>query len=261
MSKSLTDEYKIVMQEEVPDLWARIEASLPEKNLNNDLNKKDLNINKSCNNVIDISEVRDKKTDTLELKRKKNKKIMKFVYSMSGVAVAGIAIAILIPFISDSNDRTKAALQANKTKDFYVSDNAKDTTSKSEAAVTVAADEATINSDSNYEFEDYSSRADQAAGISEETTILDGYDNSEAVNDETGLLNYYKDVTFEYLGEAKMGNIKVYEIMVIECNDNPELLGLVIYVDDIKGLETEDVSTYDLSLVETVDGVNIYSLK
>lgn len=60
MSKSLTTEYKTVMQEEVPDLWARIEASLPEK----ELSKK----------VVSIEEARDKKVAELETKRKKNKK-------------------------------------------------------------------------------------------------------------------------------------------------------------------------------------------
>lgn len=240
MSKSLTTEYKTVMQEEVPDLWARIEASLPEK----ELSKK----------VVSIEEARDKKVAELETKRKKNKKIMKFVYSMSGVAVAGIAIAVLIPFIADSNARNNAAIKATQSKESFAADNAG--SNKSENAF--VNEMALADTEAEESYDDYAYRADVVAGGIAEPGVT--VNDAVTTESDSALLTDCQGVTIEYLGNTKVSGIEVAKIKVTECESNPELEGMTLYVDNIEDAESVDGEIFDLTLDVQIDGVNIYSI-
>ena len=240
MSKSLTTEYKTVMQEEVPDLWARIEASLPEKDLSN--------------KVVSIEEARGKKVAELETKRKKNKKIMKFVYSMSGVAVAGIAIAVLIPFIADSNARNNAAIKATQSKQSFASDNAG--SSKSENAF--VNEMALADTEAEESYDDYAYRADVVAGGIAEPGVT--VNDAVTTESDSALLTDCQGVTIEYLGNTKVSGIAVTKVKVTECESNPELEGMTLYVDNIEDAESVDGEIFDLTLDMQIDGVNIYSI-
>ncbi len=247
MSKSLTTQYKTVMQEEVPDLWARIEASLPEKEISN----KVVSITEAKENIKELQA--DKKKAELETKRKKNKKIVKFVYSMSGVAVAGIAIAILIPFIADSNARNNAAFQAAKSKETFTSSSTKgdkESDTMAESIAEEAAADLGVNDDVDYDY-----RSDAVAGAFGEPEMA--LTDSDMVN----LLSDYEGVTFEYLGEKKISGRSVCEIIVIECQSNPELKDQILYVNDMKDADTGVEYTYDLYLDTLIDGMSIYSLE
>lgn len=241
MSKSLTTEYKTVMQEEVPDLWARIEASLPEKDLSN--------------KVVSIEEARGKKVAELETKRKKNKKIMKFVYSMSGVAVAGIAIAVLIPFIADSNARNNAAIKAAQSKEFFAAGDA-GSSNKSENAV--ISEMALADSEAAESYDDYAYRADVVAGGIAEPGVT--VNDAVTTESDSAILTDCQGVTIEYLGNTKVSGIAVTKVKVTECESNPELEGMTLYVDNIEDAESVDGEIFDLTLDMQIDGVNIYSI-
>lgn len=96
MSKNLENEYKDLMNKEIPDLWARIESSLPEKNnkvsekiAENISSRSDRNIGAIPNkSVIEYNRGRKKK------KWYKNPKVL----SICGAAAAAVlAIAIMLP--------------------------------------------------------------------------------------------------------------------------------------------------------------------
>ena len=83
MNKSLEYEYKHNMQTDIPDLWARIDASLPEKVISFESKTDSLN----ANDIVKITDAKSKN------KKKKNKA----VYYISGVAAACLAGAVIIP--------------------------------------------------------------------------------------------------------------------------------------------------------------------
>ena len=104
MNKNLEKEYKNYIESDLPDLWSRIEMSLPEKNnaevKNTRTNVNEEIINKSNDesdvtdsNVITFNENIDEKQSYSTSKRKKKTK-RQWISIMSGVAAAILVVSV-----------------------------------------------------------------------------------------------------------------------------------------------------------------------
>lgn len=121
MSKQLKEEYKKLKQQEIPDLWNRIETALPEKNLS---------IYSEQNNEI----TKIKKVTIFTGK--------KAMYYYGGILVACVCVFVMIPILKQINyneifsnknkiksdtqirqDMSKSEISADSSKGYESSDN------------------------------------------------------------------------------------------------------------------------------------------
>ena len=136
MNKNLEKEYKNYIDAGLPDLWSRIEASLPEKNndsqnvsnkidssskiyqasINGSNNVYSDNVNSENGNNIekisfrnDITEINNIEKDNKVHQKKKN--IKPIIITLSGVAAAALLILTLSPVLKDNT----ASLQSAQT--------------------------------------------------------------------------------------------------------------------------------------------------
>lgn len=192
MSKNLEQEYKLHIETEIPDLWARIESSLPEKN------------------VTPVAEDTAKVVEFNNIKTKKKKKLnAKVVTIASGVMVAGLAGLIILPSLFNGSLRSNDAVSHREMAMDAVADSADESASEEKASNrkdkgsddffglnikndTAAADAApaeemyeeaaceTADAEAYYDYSDDISEAD--AGANSEANSEDLYADDNAVN-------------------------------------------------------------------------------
>ncbi len=97
MSKSLETEYKNAVLNDLPDLWSRIEASLPDIQNKNNTNCSD----KEATDTIQKDDY-SKKVD------KKKKKIKPWLFAVVPMAAAGICVVIPLAILGITQNSTKA---------------------------------------------------------------------------------------------------------------------------------------------------------
>jgi len=265
MSKSLTEEYKVQMQKDIPDLWARIEASLPEKDLNINNNSEKV---EADSNVVEFT-AKDASKDVKKKKNKKNVKLRRMIYSMSGVAVAGIAIAILIPFISD--DRISNSINA-KADSVAQESSKSDRSSKSDktpAAEAESADEAMevseyftgVKGDSKLTFAPIESyRNEMNSATDAEAAAQD--ESVDSISPEAyEYSSEYTGVTYKYVSYDVVDDKYYYEVEVIKCDSDDDLVGHTLTIEsDTRFMAHNDVLTNDLFLIEVVGEDIIYCI-
>lgn len=173
MSKNLETEYKNLINTDIPDLWARIEAALPEKNIQNGnatVTSGDNLINYSTGNVNSVEDpvqfrhIKKSYNDQLSGKSANpKKKRKKFNYALwSGVAVACIAVGILIPVLIS----TKKADKESERERVKAEDSITWSTTNAETA----------GNDSN----EYTMEAEETSeAVYEETYEYDSNDNAK----------------------------------------------------------------------------------
>lgn len=268
MSKSLVEEYKVQMQADIPDLWARIEASLPEKELN--IEKSHEVDNSQIANVVDFAEAKKNAEKTKEVaaskkkeKQKKSTKFRKVMYSLSGVAVAGIAMLIVLPFINDSrvSDATQYEAVAADDSGEKSSTSKKDKKSQNMdeiyADASAMAEESAMATDCDEAI--YSgSRADAEGLYSTTDNALEEFDSDEVAE----FLSSYEGVTCEFVSVDRVSGKYLYEVEVTACESDDKLAGNIIYIEsDEKILKSGEEITADLYLIEVQDGEKcIYSV-
>ncbi|MBR3397067.1 MAG: hypothetical protein IKG70_04360 [Lachnospiraceae bacterium] len=129
--KDLNQEYKNMIEADVPDLWDRIEASLP---------------------------------DNSEVIKPSKTRIRKFYY-MSGIAAACICAAIIIPLVTMQQRAAKSGntAVAEAYEEAFVEENAKEAA----PAAGKSFDEGTMNAAMEYEAEEASEETAPAAAAPE----------------------------------------------------------------------------------------------
>lgn len=252
MSKNLVDEYKVQMQADIPDLWARIEASLPEKELKID------NV-QANNNVVVLAPEKKKK------EKQKKAMLRKMIYSFSGVAVAAIALLVVLPFFEDSRayDKSELAIESNHKSQDKSSKSKKDK-DKNAATNYVVAEEATASTatDDIPEVGYAGSKGDVDGTFINEST-----ETAEALQDyeyeaEFEYSSSYSGVTCDVISVEPSGDRYVYKVEVTACKSEKELAGKIIYIETKEDiLETGKEIECDIFLIEVEgDDKCIYSI-
>lgn len=170
MSKNLEKEYSQYIDQQIPDLWNRIEAALPEKN-----------VAKTVTETIDnnIDNKTDDKIVKFEKANKKAKKPnTKIISIFSGIAVAMIAGIVIVPTILN-NSGLKSETAATSAREESISN--KDNNKKSsknkdknmylDAAMTNDAECATA--DEAVESDDYTAYDNDSDAACEEAASND----------------------------------------------------------------------------------------
>lgn len=132
MSKNLENEYRQHMNTEIPDLWARIESALPEKN------------NDSTEKIVEFSNKSNVKN---VVKKKKTK--AKVISIVSGLVVAAAAAVIIIPSVLNGNlskSEEKATVKEKSEKSGHKKDKADKKSSKKD----LDSVQTIFNEDSNF---------------------------------------------------------------------------------------------------------------
>ena len=122
MSKRLEEEYRKMVESEVPDLWSRIESGLREKNIESTVTENSVNsaANNPVNNAVNypannsVNYAANTATNPSVKPKKKKPVIIRLIPWMGGIAVAAIiAIFVLPAVLRTSNRSKKAAIQEN----------------------------------------------------------------------------------------------------------------------------------------------------
>lgn len=112
MSKRLDEEYKKMIASEVPDLWDRIEAKLPEKQA----------VSKQAETTETGTGTEEVKTAEAKTTGKKKPVIFKILPWIGVATAAALVLVIALPAILISNFSKKAALNATATPMYEAND-------------------------------------------------------------------------------------------------------------------------------------------
>lgn len=116
MSKNLEDQYKSMIDSDIPDLWSRIEQALPEKTPSNIVYT--YNGGAGGSNIVTMnhsSQMKDVYYTNTAKKTKKNKKKKVNYAAWSSLAVACLALLIVIPVAINSSKASKEDSRARGT--------------------------------------------------------------------------------------------------------------------------------------------------
>lgn len=255
MSKNLVEEYKVQMQADIPDLWARIEASLPEKELKIEEKASCMESKADDSNVVSFDDAKKKVKKT----QNKTAKMRKWIYTLSGVAVAGIAMLIVLPFVRDS--RIENATQSMVSEEAKVKSGSKKSDKAKEDLYMLgdatAADESsgatggsfaeTINNDID-------------AYVQDTRDVMTSADMAET-EEEVAIDIVYSGVTCELVSVDKSLGKYLYEVRVSACESDEDLIDDTIYIESKSSIfDSEDEIIVDLAFEKDVDGKSIYSI-
>lgn len=141
MSKSLEYEYKSYIESDIPDIWARIESSLPEKNVSAD---------------EDASQSAQVQTTVAEFvkERKKKKSRAKIVSISCGILAACAAAVIVMPAVlsGNLNKSSDAATATESSSEKHSSKQKKSDSAKKDKSEMMQSDSADMEAEAGASF-------------------------------------------------------------------------------------------------------------